>query len=232
MSESWKFLAALLGWLVLGYTCGSIPFGLILLRMVGGPDPRTVGSGNIGATNVTRAGGKVVGFLTLLLDAAKGWAPTAAAAWLLRGHPGGVAHAAAPLVGLAAIVGHCHPAWLRFRGGKGVATFLGVSIALAWPSSPIAFGLTWLVVAAAFRYASLASIAAAWVAALASLLETPRPAPFDPRVSAYFVLAGLLVAAAFITWRHRPNLARLRRGEEPRIGRRATAGPSVGDSTP
>ncbi len=142
--------AGLLGAAALGFLLGSIPWGLILLRLAGGPDPRTVGSGNIGATNVVRAGGKALGAATLLLDAAKG----SGAAWAFGATslPGAVA-------GGAAILGHCFTPWLRFRGGKGVATFIGCLGAVAWPAL-IAAAAVWLALAVVTRYSSLAALVA------------------------------------------------------------------------
>jgi glycerol-3-phosphate acyltransferase PlsY len=183
-----------------GYLLGSVPFGLLVSKLAGSTDPRTVGSGNIGATNVTRAGGRGLGVATLALDALKGALPALAFAR--------VSLLAGALAGLAAIAGHCFPAWLRFRGGKGVATFLGVGAALCWPAA-LVFAAAYAATAAAVRIASVASLAATWASCVTALLLGPQE-----------VAAALLLAALVITWRHRGNLARLRRGEETRMGAR------------
>ena len=184
---------------LIGYGLGSIPFGLILSRMGGAGDLRSVGSGNIGATNVLRTGRKGLAAATLLCDLGKG----AAAVCLARAlWPGSETAAAA-----GAIIGHCYPVWLRFRGGKGVATMLGVAFALAWP-----IGLTcaavWLVVFSATRISSLGGMSAALAAPVAALALADL---------AYAqVLAPL---AVLVLWLHRQNIVRLRAGTEPRFGR-------------
>lgn len=192
-----------------GYLLGSVPWGLLLLRARGGPDPRTVGSGNIGATNVTRAGGRAIGAATLLLDAAKGAAPPLVA---LRWGAD-----AAAVAGLAAVTGHCHPAWLRFRGGKGVATFLGAASVLAWPLGLPAFVVAWGSVLLVVRYVSLASLAGC-AAAVAAGAATGAP-----RVATL----GLLLAFALVAVRHGGNLSRVRAGTEPRasLGRERESNP-------
>lgn len=192
--------AQLLLWALIGYGLGSIPFGLVLARVMGLGNLREIGSGNIGATNVLRTGNKSAAALTLLFDAGKG----AAAALLARVFAG---EDAAQLAGLTAFLGHCFPVWLGFRGGKGVATFLGIWLALAWPVG-IACCATWAATAAVTRISS----ASALVAAVSSLLWAPLLGH-----GAALVLAAVL--AALVLWRHRTNIARLRMGTEPKIGR-------------
>jgi glycerol-3-phosphate acyltransferase PlsY len=182
-----------------GYLLGSIPFGLILAKLAGLGDVRDVGSGNIGATNVLRVGGKKLAALTLLLDALKG-----TAAVLIAAYFGG--DAAALAAGLGAFLGHLYPVWLGFRGGKGVATYIGVMLGLYWPAA-LAFCGVWMLVAAVTRYSSLAALAAAAAtpAALAALGHWP--------------LATLaLVFTVLLIVRHRANIERLIRREETRIG--------------
>lgn len=183
---------------LLGYLLGSVPFGLILARVGGAGDLRSVGSGNIGATNVLRTGRKGLAAATLLLDLAKG----AAAVWLARAlWPGSEIAAAA-----GAVIGHCYPVWLRFRGGKGVATKLGVSFALAWQIGLVYAGV-WIAMLAMTRISSVAGISAAVAAPLVALALGDQ---------AYAeVLAPL---AVLVVWQHRANIARLRAGTEPRVG--------------
>ncbi|KQM19301.1 glycerol-3-phosphate 1-O-acyltransferase PlsY [Novosphingobium sp. Leaf2] len=184
----------------IGYLFGSVPFGLILARLFGAGDLRQIGSGNIGATNVLRTGRKGLAAATLLLDLLKGLA-----AVLL------VAHfwpQLAPAAALGAFLGHCFPVWLRFRGGKGVATTAGVAFGLAWPVG-IAYALTWVALLAVVRISSVAGMTAAIVAPLAALALG--------RVDAALVLA---LIAAMVLFLHRENIARLRAGTEPRIGGR------------
>jgi glycerol-3-phosphate acyltransferase PlsY len=177
---------------------GSIPFGLLLTRLIG-IDIRSVGSGNIGTTNVLRTGNKGLAAATLLLDGGKG-----AAAVLLASHFAGAG--AGMLAGIAAFLGHCYPVWLKFRGGKGVATLLGVALA-AVPMAGLAALLTWLLVALATRYSSAAGMAAALVApAVAAATGHPHAGQ------------ALAVMALLLVWKHRDNIARLRAGTESRIG--------------
>jgi glycerol-3-phosphate acyltransferase PlsY len=183
----------------LAYLVGSIPFGVLIARALGLGDLRKIGSGNIGATNVLRTGNKRAAAATLLLDAAKGTVAVLAARHL-------AGETAAMVAGLAAFLGHLYPVWLGFRGGKGVATFLGVLLALAWPVGLLACA-TWAAVAAAFRYSSLAALAAAASAPVWLLLLGPRQAVW---------LALALAALVFL--RHRANIGRLVEGTEPRIG--------------
>ena len=183
---------------LLGYALGSIPFGLILTRMFGAGDLRSIGSGSIGATNVLRTGRKGLAAGTLLLDAGKG----ALAVWLTaQWWP-----LAAPLAALGAIVGHCFPVWLGFKGGKGVATALGVVLALAWPVA-IVCALVWLAVVVLSRISSLGGVTATLAGPLAAWALS-RPELVLP-------LAGI---ALVVLWRHRANIARLRAGTEPRFG--------------
>ncbi|HRO13382.1 glycerol-3-phosphate 1-O-acyltransferase PlsY [Amaricoccus sp.] len=187
---------------LLAYLLGSIPFGVLITRALGLGDLRSIGSGNIGATNVLRTGHKGAAAATLLLDAAKG-AVAVLAARALAGE------AAAMVAGFAAFLGHLFPVWLGFRGGKGVATFLGIMLALAWPAG-LAACATWLAVAAATRFSSLAALAAAALAPL-WLWLFGRPDA---------IWLGLALAA--LVWvRHRANIGRLLAGSEPRIGKGA-----------
>jgi glycerol-3-phosphate acyltransferase PlsY len=181
------------------YLVGSIPFGLVLARVMGLGDLRTIGSGNIGATNVLRTGNKLAALLTLLLDAGKG----AAAVLAARAIAG---EGAAQVAALAAFAGHLYPVFAGFRGGKGVATFLGVLLALAWPVG-LAACAAWLAAALAFRFSSLAALVAAALSPVLAVLLGQRE------------LVGLcILLAALVLWRHHENIARLRQGTEPRIG--------------
>jgi acyl phosphate:glycerol-3-phosphate acyltransferase len=182
---------------VLGYLLGSIPFGLLVARLAGLGDIRQIGSGNIGATNVLRTGSRSAAALTLLLDLAKGFAAVVIAA--------GWGEDAMLLAAGGAIIGHMFPIWLGFRGGKGVATALGVVMALAWPVG-LAAALVWLATTLLFRYSSLAALVAAVVgAALAPFLADPMTAT---------VIAGI---ALLIILRHHANIRRLLAGTESRI---------------
>lgn len=190
---------------LLAYICGSIPFGLLLGKLLGA-DVRKTGSGNIGATNVARSVGLGAGILTLLLDAAKGAAPV----WLARHYSPD--HAAFQiLAGLAALVGHCFPIWLKFRGGKGVATATGVFFVLCWPAGVVAL-LVFALVVGFWRYVSLASIsAAASMPLLIYFLWAPHYAP------PLTVSLGTLAAAILIIYKHDANLQRLVEGTEPKF---------------
>lgn len=188
---------------LLGYLSGSIPFGLVLTRAAGLGDVRAIGSGNIGATNVLRTGNKALAAGTLLLDLTKGFAPVFAASLIWTGESGDVAKAFAAG---GAVIGHCYPVWLGFKGGKGVATNAGVSFGLAWPIG-LAYALIWLSVLGIFRVSSLAGMSAVVAAAAAApLFGYPQ---FFPVLAA---IAGLIV------WLHRENIARLMKGEEPKVG--------------
>lgn len=192
--------AALLAlWAVIAYAFGAVPFGLILTRAMGLGNLRAIGSGNIGATNVLRTGNKAAAALTLLLDAGKG-----AAAVLLARHYAG--EDAAQIAALMAMIGHCYPVWLRFAGGKGVATFLGLMGALAWPLG-VACCIAWLLGALVTRISSIGAL----VAAAASTFAMMALGHGD-----MLVLGAVLTLLIF--WRHRANIARLRAGTEPRIG--------------
>jgi glycerol-3-phosphate acyltransferase PlsY len=185
--------------LFVGYVLGSIPFGLILTRLTGAGDLRAIGSGNIGATNVLRTGRKGLAAATLLLDLLKGFAAVRIAAMLW---PDGAALAA-----LGAVVGHCFPIWLRFKGGKGVATLMGVSLGLAWGIG-LAYAVTWIGMLAITRISSLAGMTAAVVAPLAAL------------ALGHVALAPVLaVLALLVLFLHRANIARLRAGTEPKVGK-------------
>jgi glycerol-3-phosphate acyltransferase PlsY len=194
-------------WLPLAaYLLGSIPFGFLIVRLTGGGDIRFRGSGNIGATNVAREAGALPGIATLLLDAAKGYFAVWMAARVTDGNIRWMMLAA-----LLAIAGHLFPVWLRFRGGRGVATGVGVFIPICWQAVVGAI-VVWLLVLVFWRYVSLASIsAAAALPMLVYLLYAPRHAP--PIV----VTAGTLTAVAAIIVRHQPNIIRLLRGTEPQF---------------
>jgi glycerol-3-phosphate acyltransferase PlsY len=197
-------LAGPLAALLLGYALGSIPFGMILTRLAGVGDLRTIGSGNIGATNVLRTGRKGLAAATLLLDMAKGIAAVVLASiWF--GRP--------ELAALGAFFGHLFPVWLRFAGGKGLATLFGLLIGFAWIGSlgvwaPACYAIVWLVMLALTRFSSVAGLSAA--------LVTPVAA---------FAFGGLNLALLFLGfaliafWKHRANIARLLAGTEPRVGR-------------
>lgn len=187
---------------VAGYLLGSVPFGLVMARAFGLGDIRQIGSGNIGATNVLRTGNRLAAFLTLILDAGKGGIAVLAARSLFG-------EDAAQLAGFAAFLGHCFPVFLGFRGGKGVATFLGTLLALFWPAG-LAACLTWAVVAGLFRISSLSALVAAasapiWIA----VLGLPQA----------ILVSVLLAVLIFI--RHRANITRLLAGEEPKIGQKS-----------
>ena len=194
------FLAAF----AFGYLFGSVPFGLVLTRLAGLGDVRAIGSGNIGATNVLRTGRKDIAAATLLLDAAKGLAAVLIAAQF------GPATAAFAAIG--ALVGHCYPIWLRFKGGKGVATFLGILLALSWPHA-LLFAVIWLGFAAVFRYSSLSALIASACVPLSAFL-------FPERTLLGSIALGevTLLLVILIVWKHRANIGRLWRGEESRIG--------------
>jgi glycerol-3-phosphate acyltransferase PlsY len=201
-----KFPLALLGIPVAAYLLGSIPFGLLLTRLFGGLDVRKSGSGNIGATNVARVAGPLAGILTLLCDVGKG----AAAVWLA----GRVSNESATwmmIAALAALLGHCFPIWLKFRGGKGVATAAGAFFVLC-PPALLGSVIVFLLVVFFWRYVSLASIsAAAAMPLLIYILWAPHHAP--PPV----VTFGALAAAAMTIYKHDGNIQRLVQGEEPKF---------------
>lgn len=198
LNHSWFLLVA--------YFLGSIPFGLLLAKLFGNADVRTAGSGNIGAANVARVAGPLAGILTLVLDTAKG-----AAAVLLAARFTHESAAWMMLAALAALVGHCFSVWLKFKGGKGVATALGVFLALCTPAALAAL-LLFALVAAWWRYVSLGSIsAAAAMPLLMYFLWAPHHAP--PLIITF----GSLAATLLVVYQHRANIQRLVRGEEPRF---------------
>lgn len=185
--------------LVLGYLLGSIPFGLLLTRAAGLGDIRQIGSGNIGATNVLRTGNKKLAAATLLLDAAKGAFAVVLARNLFGELP-------AVIAGVAAFLGHVYPVWLSFKGGKGVATYLGVLIALAWKLAAV-FAVFWLAIAKLGRISSLAALVATVAATVASWFWGGRE-----------LALSVTLMGAVIVLKHRANIERLMAGEEPRIG--------------
>ena len=188
-----------------GYLAGSIPFAVIVSRILALPDPRTYGSKNIGATNVLRSGNRIAALLTLVGDAGKGWAAVLVARIL------GADAELLAITGLAAFVGHVFPVWLRFRGGKGVATAAGVLIAWDWRVG-LSVIVVWLAVAAISRYSSLGAIVAA---------------AFAPLAAWFFLGVGPIMAAVaamsvILVWRHKGNIVKLARGQESRIGEKKT----------
>lgn len=189
----------MVGGLLLGYALGSIPFGLLLTRLSGGGDIRTIGSGNIGATNVLRTGRKGIAALTLLLDLLKGFF----AVWLaIRFFPGGEVLAAA-----GAFFGHLYPVWLGFKGGKGVATYAGILFGLFWEGGAV-YAIVWVAVLLISRLSSLAGLVAAVCA------------PVAAAVFGYYEIVALLTACTLIVfWKHRLNIENLIDGTEPRIGK-------------
>lgn len=194
-------LMALIVWGLVGYLFGSIPFGIVITRVFGLGDLRKIGSGNIGTTNVLRTGSKPAAAATLILDGGKGAIAVLVARIL-------AAEDAAQLAGLMAFLGHCFPIWLKFKGGKGVATFLGLMLALAWPVG-IACCLTWLITAIVKRISSLSALVSAastsvWILILGHI---------------QVLLLGVLVTL-LVLWRHHENIARLRAGTEPKIGQK------------
>lgn len=182
------------------YLLGSIPFGLLVARIGGAGDLRSIGSGNIGATNVLRTGRKGLAAATLILDAGKGAVAVLIAEWVMAG--------LGPLAGVAAFYGHIFPVWLRFRGGKGIATYLGIALALFWPCG-LTFAIVWIGASLLTRHSSVGGMAAALL---------------TPVCAAYFFQPGLtmmfLAFALTVLWTHRTNLSRLFAGTEPRIGQR------------
>jgi len=196
-------LLALLG----GYLLGSIPFGVLLTRAAGAGDLRAIGSGNIGATNVLRTGRKGLALLTLLLDGAKGAVAVLIAA--------SIDPSLAPPAAGAAFLGHLYPVWLRFHGGKGVATMLGIALALHWPSG-LVFAAVWLGTMGLTRFSSVGGMAAA--------VATPVSAAWSDQFDLALLFLG---CALLVLWKHRGNLERLLAGTEPRIGRRE-AGNNLG----
>ena len=191
---------------VVAYLVGSIPFAVIVSRLMGLPDPRSFGSGNPGATNVLRSGSKAAAILTLAGDALKGWVPVWAAVRL------GLAAEVVAVVALAAFLGHVFPVWLRFKGGKGVATAAGVIFAIDWRVG-LAVVVVWLTIVVVSRYSSLGALCAALFAPVAVY-------HFD---GAGPVLLATCVMCAILVWRHEANIRKLLRGEESRIGEKKAA---------
>jgi glycerol-3-phosphate acyltransferase PlsY len=198
-------------WLPLaGYLLGSIPFGILLTRLFGGGDIRASGSGNIGATNVSRVAGPIPGVLTLILDGLKG----AAAVWLAA-HFSNSSATWMTAAGVAALIGHCFPVWLKFRGGKGVATAAGMFLALCWPAATVAI-LVFVLVVFFFRFVSLGSIAAA--AAMPLLIYVLWAPHFSPHLAPpSSVTLGAFAAAMLVVYKHDGNIQRLVEGREPRF---------------
>ena len=186
--------------LLLGYLLGSIPFGVLLTRLGGAGDLRQIGSGNIGATNVLRTGRKGLAAATLILDMGKGAAAVLIADALFPG--------TAMLGGLAAFIGHCYPVWLKFKGGKGVATLMGVVLALSWPAG-LVYAAVWLGMLAALRISSLSGMTAA--------ISAPVSAAFFDRTELVLMLLAL---ALIVVWKHRENIDRLLSGTEPKVGKK------------
>jgi glycerol-3-phosphate acyltransferase PlsY len=207
LSTYLPLIAAALG----GYLLGSIPFGVLAARMGGLGDIRKIGSGNIGATNVLRSGRKDLALITLLGDGGKGLAALLIARLITHDD------AVSAMAGGAAFLGHLFPVWLKFKGGKGVATFFGVMLVAVWPAGLLA-GLTWLAIAALFRISSLAALAAAALAPF-FVLATDGAYPF-------LLMSVFMAILIFI--RHHQNIARLLTGKEPRIGdgKKAAAAPA------
>lgn len=201
MPEILNSLPVLFLWAAAGYLLGAIPFGMVLARVMGLGNLREIGSGNIGATNVLRTGSKKAAFLTLVLDGGKG-AVAVILARLLAGED------AAQIAGFTAFIGHCFPVWLGFKGGKGVATFLGLWLALAWPAG-IALCLTWLASAVLTRISSLSALVAAASSSIWAVFL------------GFGTTSALGIALTVIVfWRHKENIQRLRAGTEPKIGRK------------
>lgn len=191
--------------LLVGYVFGSIPFGLILTRLAGLGDVRDIGSGNIGATNVLRTGKKTLAVLTLLADILKGLIPTLLISSYFGLIPYGI------LAGFMALIGHMFPIWLKFKGGKGVATYIGVAFGFFWPSG-LSFILAWLVVAFLFRYSSLSALVACLVTPLVTFFLTEE-----------IIATTLFVMSILVLIRHRSNIERLIAGEEDKIGQKQTS---------
>lgn len=194
--------------LLLGYAFGSVPFGLLLAKAAGKGDIRTIGSGNIGATNVLRTGSKWLAAGTLLLDLLKGFVPVMLA-WQFLHQDAPMPNAAwgaVPLAAVGAVLGHCFPIWLGFKGGKGVATNAGVAFGLAWQIG-LAYAAVWIAVLALTRISSLAGMSAVCAAAIAAAVLG-----FESFIPALAFIAVLII------WLHRANLARLAKGEEPKVG--------------
>ncbi len=193
--------ALLILWAAFGYLIGSIPFGVVIARVMGLGNLREIGSGNIGATNVLRTGSKPAAAATLVLDAAKG-AVVLLLARTLSGED------AAQLAAVAAMLGHCYPLWLKFKGGKGVATFLGILLAFAWPVG-LGACAAWLVAALVTRVSSIGGL---FSAAVSTFLMVFLGYGFG------LIMGAVLTIIVF--WRHRANIARIKAGTEPKIGKK------------
>lgn len=207
MQSVYPFLAA-----IVAYLLGSLSFAVIVSRVMGLKDPRTFGSKNPGATNVLRSGSKAAAIVTLLLDALKGWLPVVLVRWF--GKPYGLEDGAIAMVAVAAFVGHLWPVFFKFKGGKGVATFIGVVFGIDLVLG-LATGATWLIIAFFLRYSSVASMASAVFAPVFYLL--------GDRIQWYAerpVLFGLFVMALLLILRHRENINRLLEGNESRLGKK------------
>ncbi len=202
MSYEGYVMTMLLWWALAGYLIGSVPFGILVARVMGLGNLREIGSGNIGATNVLRTGNKTAAALTLLLDGGKG----VVAVLLARSYGSGDLYL---IAGLAAMIGHCYPVWLRFAGGKGVATFLGIVLAMHFP---VGAGccIAWLAGAFATRISSMGAL-------VASAAGIPLAWVLDGGKMAFYVA----LMAAIVFWRHRANIARIRAGSEPKIGQKS-----------
>ncbi|MEJ0097378.1 MAG: glycerol-3-phosphate 1-O-acyltransferase PlsY [Bauldia sp.] len=195
----WGNVPADIAGLVVGYLLGSIPFGLVLTRLAGLGDIRAIGSGNIGATNVLRTGNRPLAAATFLLDGLKGTAAVLIGAWI--GGP-----AVAILAALAAFLGHLFPVWLRFKGGKGVSTYIGLLLGLCWPAA-ILFCVLWLATAFATRISSASALLASLVTPIVLFFIAAQP------VAVLFVVLSLI-----LWWRHADNIRRLATGTETKIG--------------
>ncbi len=200
---------------IVGYLLGSIPFGLLIMQAAGLGDVRKIGSGNIGATNVLRTGRRELAALTLLLDALKGLTAVLLARYFFPGE-------AMYIAAIAAFLGHCFPIWLGFKGGKGVATFIGVLFGLAWPVGA-AFCIVWLIIAFAQKYSSLAALTAAVTSPIFAYVAWLEG--WGPDGLTFAAVAAVL--AALLIYNHRANIGRLINGTEPKIGsEKKTAEPS------
>jgi glycerol-3-phosphate acyltransferase PlsY len=187
--------------LVIGYLCGSVPFGLLLTRLAGTQDLRSIGSGNIGATNVLRTGNKGLAAATLIGDLLKGTVAVVIAGYLWGPN-------AAMIAGLGAFLGHLYPVWLKFKGGKGVATYIGVLLGLFWPAAAM-FGAIWIAIAFSFRYSSLAALVAGFIT------------PIFLWWFGHLALSSLFaVLTLLLFWTHRENIKRLQAGTEGKIGQK------------
>lgn len=200
---------------IAAYLIGSLSFAVIVSRAMGLNDPRTYGSKNPGATNVLRSGSKAAAIVTLLLDAFKGWLPVMLVKWF--GEPNGLGDGTVAMVGLAAFLGHLFPVYFRFEGGKGVATALGVLLATSWILG-LATGITWLVIAYAFRYSSLASLVAAVFAPVYYVFGDGLMWVTDKSI-----IFSTAVMSLLLIWRHTENISRLVKGTESKLGSKKKA---------